>query len=140
MSRMESPDENYERVSVRLSGDRLDRFEEFLEEHDASKSAVVRRGIDAVTSGPVATEQGPPFAEPDEDRLARAYRKLYRNANTDGVIGDDAARRVCAGGSEGYSKAEVKTALLRPLHKRGYLRRMANIYGDAAWRINGWDR
>ena len=140
MSRMESPEENYERVTVRLSGDRLDRFEEFLEAGDASKSDVVRKGIDAVVASDTHDERGPPFRPPTEDRLARGYRKLYRNANADGVIGEEAARRVCSGGPDGLSKTEVKTSILKPLHRRNYLKRVANIYGDSAYRINGWDR
>ena len=73
MVRMESPDENYERVSARLSGSRRERFNQHLDENDVSKSAVIRRGIDLVTNS--AVEIGRPSGETDEIPAAGEIRK-----------------------------------------------------------------
>ena len=136
---MESPEENYQRISARLSGSRLEQFEAYLEEHDASKSDVIRKGIDAVVSRS-NDDHGLPLAPPSDDRLEHAYRRLCAVANKNGIVRGDSARRVCAGGPESISKTEVPDLILRPLSRRGYVRRRANIYGGEAYKLVGWER
>ena len=139
MGRMESPEENYQRISARLSGSRLEQFEAYLEEHDASKSDVIRKGIDAVVSRS-NDDHGLPLAPPSDDRLEHAYRRLCAVANKNGIVRGDSARRVCSGGPESIGKAEVPDLILRPLSRRGYVRRRANIYGGEAYKLVGWER
>lgn len=139
MARMESPEERYENVSARLSGSRLERFEAYVDQSDESKSAVIRDGIDAVTTGEVDTESTP-LRPPTEDRLAWAYDRLCKVANADGIVSGESARRVCSGGPQNISKKETTDLILKPLRRRGYIRRQANIYGDEAYQLVGWGK
>jgi len=135
-SEMKSP-------SVRVQEDLLAEFDEWADKNYGSRSKALRTFMRDAVDGGVEEEDLTPLQPPREDLLAESYRKLCafarRSGSTGGVVKDSTARRICAGGSDGLSKEDVDTSILRPLQRRGYLIRQSNVYGESAWRLNGWD-
>lgn len=137
MARMESP-ERKERVSARIGGIRLEKFEKHIDETGESKSELIRKGIDAILSGTMV-ESTPPLHPPAENHLEYGYRQLFKAANADGYVKSDTAKRVCSGGPENIAKSEVYDLVLKKLLRRGYIKRTSNLYGDTAYKLTGWN-
>ena len=125
--------------SFRIEADLLDDFDDWVDDSGhSSRSKAIRELIRETVKQRSVHET--PLIPPMEERLAVAYRRLCMTANRDGVIKEDRAKRVCAGGPEQLSKNDVADLVLRPLQERGYLRRRTNLRGDTAWKLNGWER
>lgn len=140
MARMESP-VRHQTVTVKVDPDALDEFDDWWDgQTDHQNRSEALRELIRNCGRTGGSGQTLPLSPPADDDLEWAYRRLAVAANGDGVIPDAMARRVCAGGRAGYSKEEARDLLLRPLHKSNYLRRSANVYGDCAWKLTGWDR
>jgi hypothetical protein len=125
-------------VSLKADEELVDSFDEWVEgSRFDSRSAALRGLMRDATDRPLDT--GTPLVPPDDELLGESYRKLCRASTGDGVIKHERARRVLAGGPENLSKSDVLDMVLRPLHRRGYLLRRANLYGATAWKLVGWD-
>jgi Arc/MetJ-type ribon-helix-helix transcriptional regulator len=127
-------------VSLKADGELVESFDEWVDGSRYDSRSAALRGLmrEAAEGSP---DTGTPLVPPsDDDLLETAYRKLCRASNDDGVIKADRARRVLAGGAENLSKSDVTDMVLLPLRSRGYLSRRANLRGDVAWKIVGWDR
>jgi len=129
--------------SLRVQEDLLAEFDEWAEENHGSRSKAMRAFMRDAVGGGVEAEDLTPLQPPREDLLAESYRKLCafcrRSGSTSGIVQDDTARRLCSGGSESLSKEDADTSVLRPLQRRGYLRRLSNVYGESSWKLIGWD-
>ncbi len=131
------------RLTVRVHEDLADEFDEWAEENHGDRSKAVRTFMRDAVGGGVDAEDLTPLQPPREELLSDSYRKLCafarRSGSDAGIVRTETAERICSGGAEGLSKEDVDTSVLRPLQRRGYLRRISNIYGESSWRINGWD-
>jgi len=129
--------------SVRVHQDLLDEFDEWADKNYGGRSEAIRTFMRDAVSGGVDDEDLTPLQEPREELLAESYRKLCafcrRSGSTSGIIQANTALRVCAGGSEGLAKEDVDTSILQPLQRRGYIRRLSNVYGTTSWQLVGWD-
>jgi len=136
MARMQSESQG---ISVYVNEQLVEDFDEWVEQSAYGNRSDALRSLmrSAAEADP---DIGTPLAPPSDERLADHYRSLCKAARPNGVVPDETARRVCSGGSEGLSKSEVRDLVLRPLHKAGYIRSLANVYGDRSWVIQGWDR
>jgi hypothetical protein len=125
-------------VSLKADGELVESFDEWVESSSYGSRSAALRGLmrEAVDGSPTT---GTPLVPPSDDLLAESYRKLSRAANGDGVIRDDRAKRLLAGGSNNLSKGDVTDMVLLPLREMGYLRRRANLRGETAWKLNGWN-
>lgn len=113
-------------------------FDDWWEQSDYdSRSQAIRGVMREAVDGPVETTT--PLVPPDEDRLEWGYRKLCAAANGSGVIKTKRAKRVCSNGPENLTKEEVPDLVLHPLRRRGYVRRLSNLYGAESWAIVGWE-
>ena len=126
-------------ISLRLDGDLTERLDDWWEESDKfdSRSDAIRHAIREAIDGPPASEtpMQPPQDDPD---LERAYKRMYRAANTDGILPKHAAVRIAVQGSrQNLSKEEANPMILRPLKKRGYIRELGDWHGNTAIKLNG---
>jgi hypothetical protein len=131
MARMESPRDKTSTVSAQLSGQRLERLEDYIENHDVAKSEIIRRGIDAIVATDIDQDDG--RVPPADDDLATAYEALRRLTSG----GDQWIRqeRACAHLSQrvnDYNKDTVYGGLLRPLDDLGYIDLAADAQGQSA--------
>lgn len=123
-------------VKFRADEDLVEDFDEWVEQSEyASRNEALEDLVSNVVDD--GEEFGTPLVPPSETHLSRAYERLCMAANEGGVIRGKSARRACSGGPRNIGKDEVETLLLRPLQNRGYLKRLANIHGDEAWRLVG---
>lgn len=124
-------------VKFRADESMVDAFDEWVEESEySSRNEALETLVgNVVESG---EQLGTPLVPPSEARLSRAYKRLCMAANRAGVVRAKTARRACAGGPNNLGKDEVDPLLLRPLHERGYISRLANVQGDTAWKLVGW--
>lgn len=124
-------------VKFRAPEELVEEFDEWCDERDKSRAEALRAHVRACIEG--TREYDTPRQPPtDDERLATAYRRLCGVANSDGIIREETAVSVLAS-VLGVSKTETKAMALRPLDKRGYLNRSANVYGASSYRIVGWD-
>lgn len=131
--------ESNRRKQVKFRADEplVEAFDEWVEDSEyASRNEALETLVGNVVED--GEELGTPLIPPRKSRLSRAYKRLCMAANQNGVIRAKTARRACAGGPQNLSKDEVEPLLLRPLQDRGYLRRLANVHGDYAWKLVGW--
>jgi len=130
--------------SVRVQEDLLDEFDEWADENYGGRSEAIRTFMRDAVAGGVDEEDLTPLQEPREELLNESYRELCafcrRSGSTSGIVQDSTARRVCSGGSEGLAKEDIDTSILQPLQRRGYIRRLSNVYGVTSWRLVGWDK
>ena len=127
MARMESP-ERTTTVSAKLTGERLEKLEEYCDERDVPKSEVIRRGLDTVLGNKEKVGGRVPPAETD---LAKAYKTLYRMSSGGGWIRQDRALSILAQEVPGYNK-NTSYGLLRRLAKRSYLKLGSDAEGRNA--------
>jgi hypothetical protein len=124
-------------VKFRANESMVDAFDEWVEESEyGSRNEALETLVGNIVED--GDELGTPLIPPSESRLSRAYKRLCMAANQNGIVRSRTARRACAGGPNNLGKDEVEPLLLRPLHKRGYISRLANVQGDTAWQITGW--
>lgn len=129
-----------QKISLRADPDLVDEFDEWAEDTHGSRSAAIRSLMRSAVDG--VADYSTPRQPPTEDLLAEAYRRLVDVARAtgsqEGYIRESTARRVCSGGRAGLSKDDARDRLLKPLSKRGYLRRVGNVHGDTSYQILGW--
>jgi len=129
-----------QRVSLRADPDLVDDFDHWADEHHGSRSAGLRALMRRATGDDRTWST--PRQPPTEELLSDAYRRLVDVARAtgsqSGYIRESTARRVCAGGKAGLSKDDARDRLLKPLTRRGYLRRVGNVHGDTSYQILGW--
>lgn len=129
--------------SIRVQEDLLAEFDEWASENHNGRSEAIRTFMREAVGGDVSAEDLTPLQPPREELLSDSYRKLCafarRSGSDAGIVRTDTAERICSGGAEGLSKEDVDTSVLRPLHRRGYLRRLGNVYGESAWKLVGWE-
>lgn len=120
-------------VKIRADENLVDAFDEWCDEQDTSRSEAIRSLMQSRVEGGVdyETPRQPPT---DDDQLATAYRRLCAVANDDGIIRGATAESVLAS-VLGIQKPEVRPRALKPLEKRGYISRTANIYGAESYRV-----
>jgi len=122
--------------SFSLPSDVWDEFEEIADERDSSRSEMIRQFVKDCVREP--DEPDTPLFPPADDRLATAYKRLVALSNDDGVARDQHAKSVL-GSVLGISKEEVEPVVLLDLQRRGYVRRLSNLYGRTSWKLVGWN-
>jgi Arc/MetJ-type ribon-helix-helix transcriptional regulator len=124
-------------VSFQADERLVDSFDDWVEDstYDSRSEALRQLMAEASESTP---DTGTPLAPPSEERLATAYERLCDYANRNGWVRDEAAKSGLASVLN-LGKSEVQHAVLKKLSRRGYVRRQNNVYGDASWKIVGWD-
>lgn len=117
----------------------VETFDEWVEQSRYESRSEALRDLmrQAVGNRP---EFETPLEPPRDDALNHAYKRLVDAANNHGTIRHETALRVCTNGPRNLSKPEVEGLVLNNLRRRGYLQRLANLYGDAAWKLRGVDR
>ena len=127
------------KITIRASSSLVDAFDEAIDGDYSSRSDAIRTYLRSVADGGRSWET--PRQPPTEELLADAYRSLVDVARAtgseNGYVREPTARRVVAGGKAGLSKDDARDRLLRPLVRRGYLRRVGNVQGDTSYQILG---
>lgn len=137
---MESDQNSYTNVSAKLKGDLGERFEQYVEETGATKTDVIKKGIKLVLAeAEQLAGDELPLEPPSDSQLAHGYQRLVMASNSNGVIKGSVARRVTTNGPNNLAKTETRDLVLRPLHDRGYLKRVSSVYGDEAWELVGFN-
>lgn len=123
-------------LSAKVDGSLIEAFDQWCESGDiSSRSEGVRVLLRDAVDG--HAPQGLPRQPPVDDQLDYAYRQLVDAANGDGIVPVRGAKRVCSGGPRNMSKQEVFDMALKPLMRRGYLRRRSDLYGHTAFEVLG---
>lgn len=130
-----------QRITFRSDPELVDDFDDWADETHGSRSAALRALMRDATGSDPSYET--PRQPPSEELLADAYRRLVTVARAtgseSGYVRESTARRVVSGGKAGLSKDDARDRLLKPLTRRGYLRRVGNVHGDTSYQILGWD-
>jgi Arc/MetJ-type ribon-helix-helix transcriptional regulator len=118
-------------ASVRVHADLLDDFDTAVEESGRweSRSDAIRDFIETVVDDPDVEETGGRVPPADDD-LAAAYDVLC-SLTIDGYVTENRVLSVLAQ-EHGMKKPVARQALVIPLVKRGYAKRMSNVVGDTA--------
>lgn len=124
-------------VSLQASPDLVDQFDEWVADSEyANRSEALRQLMREAAEAP--TLRGTPLVPPSDDQLATAYQRLCAVANDDGIVRSKTADSVLAA-MLGVSATEVESLVLKPLQERRYIFQRSDVYGNHAWKINGWD-
>lgn len=120
-------------IKFRAEESLIEAFEESIED---SRAGALRSLMRQEVSG--ASNTDTPRTPPKDEPLATAYLTLCDICNADGVIRDDIAEtELCT--TLGKRVEIINHSVLANLRDRGYLARMTNVYGDASWKLRGWD-
>jgi hypothetical protein len=126
--------EKTKRPSFTCSERLLDAFDEWVEQSDhGSRSEALKSLMKDAVAGGVSHDT--PREPPAEEPLRTGYQKLVNAANADGWIRHDQAVIILSSNGIGVTKKTASGQVIKPLCRRGYLRRSCNIEGDTSYRI-----
>ena len=130
--------ESSRRTQVKFRADEtlLEQFDEYADENHESRSEALRYAMRRCLGA--ADDERAPLYPPAEDPLRTAYLSLVEIANADGNIRHDYAVRELSS-ALGKPETVINHAVLGKLRHRGYLRQVANVYGERHWSLRGWD-
>ncbi|ACV46627.1 ribbon-helix-helix domain-containing protein [Halomicrobium mukohataei] len=124
-------------VSFSADDDLVDAFDSWVEESQYGSRSEALRTLMAQTCD-TEHDNTTPLAPPQDDRLGTAYKRLCEHASPEGYVRGSVALTLLASVLN-IPKSEIRTQVLRKLHKRGYLRRQNNVYGDTSYQLMGWE-
>ncbi len=131
--------EDGRRQQVRFRADEtlVETFDDWVEGSDhSSRSEALRAAMRRELSDGASVRT--PREPPHDDPLRMAYLTLCEICNADGVIRADFAENELST-RLGKRRETVNHSILGKLRDRGYLARVNNVYGDASWKLRGWD-
>ena len=131
--------ERAKRTSIRVHEELLEEFDELVEERNSTRTDQIRRLMQLEVQRSNNEGYQTPLRPPLDGQLAYGYERLCQASNASGVIKGSVAEKVTTNGPNNLAKSETRHLVLRPLQRRGYIRRMSNLYGDEAYRIVGWE-
>lgn len=131
------PGESSKQVKFRASGDTVDEFDAWVGESEYKSRAEALRGL-MERSMKGGAGMGMPLEPPEDESLSKSYKRLVEVASSKGVIPHDVATSELSS-LIGRQKKSVERSVLSKLRERGYLKQTANLYGDRAWTLRGWE-
>lgn len=124
-------------VKFRASSELVAEFDQYLSESEQydSRADALRACMRATLSG---EDTDAPLQPPADEQLRRGYLVLVRIASKDGIIPHEIAKAELSTDA-GKSQSVVNRQIIKTLHDRNYLRKLATEQGRGrAWELVGW--
>jgi hypothetical protein len=120
-------------IKFRAEESLIEAFDESIEE---SRAGALRSLMRQEVAGASTTDT--PRTPPKDEPLGTAYLTLCDICNADGVIRQDLAVTHLAA-TMSKRQEIIKRTVLSRLRDRGYLARLTDLYGNASYKLRGWD-